>query len=169
MANPSIRPSRTHYVWTCIALFLLTGALSFFAFPVVSKMVRSYSWPAVDVVVTDHAVRHYRKRGNMFDYEGHVQFRYMLDTKQYVSSRLNVSPGYYSALSEDEAWIFLRTKYPTGSQKKAYVDPHNPSYAILEKGISDSLFFLLLVMILLMPLGALLGLIVGTRSSVFKA
>ncbi len=167
MLDITKRPSRKQYIGICIGILVISGTLSIFALPVVSKMIWSYAWQAVPAMVQDHAIECRHRRRNIFSCSGTVQYRYTLGSEEYVSSRLNVSPSYHKAIFQSEALAYLQAHYPIGSTTKAYVHPNNPSYAVLERGISDPLFFLLLSIVTLMPIGAILGLIFGTRSSVF--
>ncbi len=162
------RPSRKLYIQICTAMLVISGVLSIVAFPLVRNMIWSYAWQAVPATVQDHLVDCTYRYKSIFRCRGFVEYRYAIDSREYVSSHFSVYPGYHEAIFEGEAGAYLQAYYPIGSITKAYVQPNDPSYAVLERGISNPLFFLTLCIILLMPVGAILGLIFGTRSSVFK-
>ena len=77
----------------------------------------------------------------MFDVYGTVYYRYLYGGQEFVSSRLNVSPGSYTSFTEWDSQAYMERNYPVGSVVTAYVHPKNPAYAILEPGISNPLFF----------------------------
>ena len=168
MSNPPARPSLRNYVLMCIALGLIGGALLPFTFTIASNMVGSYFWDTVPATVESHAIECRSRRRNIFDCHLRVRFRYAVEGKPFASDRVNVWSGVHKAVFESEARANAEAYYPIGSVKKAYVHPRDPSYAVLEPGISDPLFFLLLCILILLPVGAVLGLVFGTRSKVFK-
>ncbi len=89
----------------------------------------AYSWPATDATITHSAVEVDADGTHRFE----VRYRYTVDNRGYTSSSYD-DPAGGSHTSEDRASLErLAAKYPVGAACTAYVQPSDPSRAILAR------------------------------------
>lgn len=126
------------------AVFLLAGLgfLMFFLVPAV-KVVKALSWEEVPCTILDSEVAsHSDSDGTTYSVE--VRYSYQVDWVEYTSNRYEFMGGSSSGY-EGKAEVVER--YPPGSQATCWVDPEDPTEAVLYRGFTWPYLFALLPLV----------------------
>lgn len=113
-----------------LALVVPCVALPFFL-----RAKESVHWPTVEGVVTVSRIDvGYTKQ--VKGYYGVIQYRYRVGSTDYTGTRLSFNGVH---LSVKGPWRRVLDTYPVGKTVKAYYDPKQPSFAVLEPGLTHRL------------------------------
>ena len=166
------KPSLKTYIVTCVILLVISGGLLPWTLSIAYNMTSSYFWETVPAMVTNHrmeksqgSVRH---ANPLARYQTYVEYTYTYNSQEFTSERVQVFPTFHGTAYENQGWRYAQAHYPIGSTVSAYIHPKNPSYSVLEPGVSHWLAFLCLCILIAMPIMAIGGLLFGTRSKVFR-
>lgn len=127
------------------ALFLFAGLgvfIPFFALPA-WRTVEARSWVATPCTILHSEVRAH-PGDDSTTYSVDVLYAYRVGGREVKSSRYNFSAGSTSGLEAKQKVI---ARYPEGSAAICYVDPADPTRAVLERGLSRDLWIGLLPLI----------------------
>ncbi len=114
-----------YFVIGLVGVFLLAGGIRLHA-----RARASERWPRVEgKVITSEPVGY---RGEKY---AHVEFEYSARGKTYTSNRLGVVGSDAGSFFDPRASTIL-TRYPLSTPVSVSYDPDNPSFAVLEPGLS---------------------------------
>lgn len=136
-------------LWFIAALFLISGlVLLGFALAHLWRARQSQSWPAVEALVSSVGVANEIGEGVSFRPE--VRFSYSFGGQVYESTRVRV--GW--SMSATQHWAAsLVARYPKGSRVSAAVDPQEPAFCVLERGVHGFLWVSLAFSVPFMAVG----------------
>jgi len=126
-------------------VFFAAGAgFLWFAFgPGVITAVRSQTWPAATCTILSSEVKsHHSSDGNTHSVA--ISYRYEFNGRTYESDRYD---GLKFSSSGRSGKVKLAGRYPVGAQRTCYVNPANPSEAVLYRGLTWNYLFALIPMI----------------------
>ncbi len=113
-----------------------------------SKARASAGWPSTTGKVTSSQVRVDTSTDNegstSTSYVPAIQYEYAVNKTQYTSSRRTVGSGQMGYGSRNRANAIVE-QYPAGKSVSVYYDPKNPKYAVLQTGVSSSVYVWLLM------------------------
>ena len=142
-------------------IFLLAG-LGFFAIVAVPawRNLRARAWAEVPCEVLESRVAtHDGDDGDTYSVE--VRYRYHLDGREQVSDRYDFFPGSTSGY-ESKARVVERL--PTGTRTVCFVDPDDPSEAVLNRSFTAEYLFGLLPLVFVgVGAGGIVMTLVGAR------
>jgi hypothetical protein len=143
------------------ALFMLIGLAIFYFISIrpLSGIFSARQWPAVQCRVLSSEVRTHRgNKGNT--YSINILYSYVFNDREYKSSRydfMGMSSSGYAAKRT------IVDRYPRGSTALCYVNPQDPTQAVLQRGFTPVLW------VGLFPLVFVLCGLLGIVSTVRKA
>ncbi len=147
------------------ALFALAGfgfLIPFFILPVI-RIIGAQDWPAVPCTILHGKVRsHSDSDGTTYSID--ILYEYEMDGRTYKSDRYNFMTGSSSGRrgKQDIVDIYLRAENPV-----CYVNPEDPSQAVLNRGPSLTMLFGLIPLVfVLVGVGGMIGV---TRAARRKA
>lgn len=140
-----------------IILASLAGLfLSIYATNSAVNAYKSKSWPTVEgTIITSEVVRHSK-------YESHVIYTYSVDTLDFSSEKISLTPTAQYKYKEGAAKV--TNKYPVNTKVKVYYDPNRFDFALLEPGIKGVHIFMFLLGLIIF-LAPLIGLRYTLRNS----
>jgi uncharacterized protein DUF3592 len=143
----------------CMVLFFLVffvagaAVLWFLTLRPVSRVVAAQMWPAVPcLVVESHVDESSDSDGTTYKAVIHTSYTY--EGRQYTSNRYDFVDVYSSGYDGKKAVV---DQYPAGAQTTCYVNPADPSEAVLKRGFSARYLVGLVGLIFLLP--GLIGMI----------
>ncbi len=148
--------------WGCVlgpALFLVVGLgfLAIFAFPA-SKVIQARSWRPLDCeILASSVAAHSGDDG--YTYSVEVTYRYTFDGVEYTGSRYKFLGG---SSSGHEGKQKVVDSLPPGHVTSCWVDPSDPTEAVLDRGLSWEYAFAILPLVFV-TVGAV-GLILALRA-----
>jgi hypothetical protein len=151
------------------SMFFLAGALVlFFVFlPLVFKISKAKSWPAVPCTIVHSGVSSHSGSKGGTTYAIEVLYSYQFNGKKYVSSRYEFMTG--SSSGRDSKQDIVQT-LPTGKKTVCYVDPTDPEYAVLNRGFSSPVLFGLIPLVfMIVGAAGLSGMIRGVGNKPLPA
>jgi hypothetical protein len=116
------------------ALFTLVGLVVFFFFSLRMgwQVLSARNWPAVTCAVLSSEVRSHRgDHGSTYSVD--ILYSYHIDGREYKANRYGFMGGSSSGYSGKQAIV---SRYPPGTQTACYVDPNDPTNAVLERGFT---------------------------------
>jgi hypothetical protein len=128
----------------CLFFFLLGSGFLYLSFlgPLV-KIVGARDWPAVPCVVISSIVdASHDSHGST--YSVNILYRYELQARQYESNTYDFVGGSSSGYDGKRAVV---DQHPPGSQAVCYVNPGNPTEAVLNRGLSAMMLWGLLALV----------------------
>jgi hypothetical protein len=143
------------------ALFTIVGLGMFYGIAVRTSLLvlRARNWPAVTCTVLSSQVRtHHGNHGSTYSVD--VLYAYRVNGREYKANRYDFMGGSSSGYAGKQA---ITRRYPPGAQVICYVDPADPTQAVLERGLTP---IMLLGLIPLLFIGA--G-VFGLRSMLRKS
>ena len=119
----------------------------------------STSWPTAPGQVVSAAVQHSRGRADPSRVgtptaSAAVTYVYDVGGESYEGATISYGAFYSSTIGDDTATYLLR--YRPGALVNVHYDPANPAEAVLEPGLTGSMFVLLAIGILLATIGLVL-------------
>jgi hypothetical protein len=115
-----------------LSIFFAAGCAFFIFFGLdYLKTVKTYAWDKTPCTIIQSSVA---SEGGENPYKFKVEYEYTVDGKKYTSSASRRTKQGFSEFTKAQK---LANKYPAASPAQCYVDPTNPSEAILQH---DSLF-----------------------------
>ena len=120
-------------------VFLLMGCgflYGLFLRPV-SKILVASRWPAVPCVVISSEVRSHDSDDGT-TYSVNILYRYEFNGREFKSNRYHFMGGSSSGYSGKQAVV---SRHPPGSSSTCYVNPGDPTEAVLERGFTPDLWF----------------------------
>lgn len=105
------------------------------------------SWNAVEATVVSSRVRSHS--GDSTTYSPDILYRYTVDDREYCSNRYDFMGGYGGSYARKKA---VADRYPPGSHFTAYVNPADPTDAVIERRFTGEML-VLLVPLLFMAAG----------------
>lgn len=132
-----LQPKRTTQTlsrWGMILLFsvfLLVGLVAgwFLLVQPVRRVWEAREWPAVRCTVVSSRVRSHDGRDST-TYSVHIVYRYTVNGRAYQSDRYDFMVGSSSGYEGKQAIV---NRYPPGKEAICYVNPRDPSDAVLER------------------------------------
>ncbi len=150
-----------------LILFLSAGLLIFIEFFLdpISKVVQSLRWERVPCTIlvsrVDETVQPKKlpETPPTSAFKANVSFRYTSGGKQRTSSRLYFIKADSDTRADIQAIV---NRYQVGTSHHCYVDPADPSFAVLERGFKPVLLIAIVpVLMIITGLGGLLAISVG--------
>ena len=135
--------------------FLLGSTLLYFMFVTpLMNMRAAQAWPAVPAVVQEsEVVTHHDSDGNTYSIR--IVYTYEVDEVSYTSERYDFRVGSSSGRSSKQSVV---SQYPPGKRTTAYVNPADPTQAVLYRGVpGDTWFGLIPLLFMFVGLGGMLG------------
>lgn len=126
-------------------VFALLGgtALGIWALPTAQRAIASRSWIETPCVILDGQVRrHDGDKGTTYSVD--ISYRYSIGGEEYHSNAYRVSRSSSSGYATKAAIV---RAYPVGSAQVCYVNPEDPTDAILVRGMGLEWFFMLIPLI----------------------
>ena len=99
---------------------------------------RSKKWPSVAGVVVNARLETLSNR-QLREYRPEISYTYTLNSTEFTSSRVTFGDFLYSSFARGASQRRV-AKYPVGSTVCVFYDPGDPREAVLEPGITWSLF-----------------------------
>lgn len=136
-----------------VGSLVLGAGISLWGLPQMRAALATKSWPATPGKVISSTIE---AHGSDEDatYYNRISYSYEVDGVAYTSNRIRTGPE-APAWSQASAMI-IAGKYAEGMPVKVSYDPNDPSFAILEPGISGESIIGLVVGLFLLALGLLL-------------
>ena len=120
-----------------LLFFLMGAAFFYFAFGKgVVKLYQARDWTPTPCTILSSEVQ---SHGDTYSIE--VRFSYSVNDKSYESNRYDFVEG--SSSGYDSKAKVVRS-IPPGSRTTCYVNPQNPSDAVLERGFTSDMYFALI-------------------------
>ena len=117
-----------------LSLFCLVGIGigTFLSFLPINRVIQSRSWRAASCeVLSSRVVR------NDDTFRPDIQYRYHVDDRPYTGTRYNFTPGSDNT-SNYQAVV---DRYPPGRQFECYVNPADPTQAVISRELTFGYFF----------------------------
>lgn len=115
---------------------------------------RILSWPEIECRILENSFSAEKDENGGNKYCLEIKYRYVYEGQKYESNILNrhsdEGPSFYT---DDERPKELLNKYNSGSLAQCFVNPDDPSYALLERSKSD--YFILPFLIIPLILGSI--------------
>lgn len=153
----SAKSSKKNPIIVIIIIFVVFSivgiAISYFLIiQPVSKSVAAKKWDSVPCkIISSNLREHYNDDGKTYSVD--IQYSYKYKNKEYTSSKYNFLGGSTSLYNTQ---IKILKKYPAGSENICYVNPDNPSEAVLNRGIPKMVYigigiiiFLIFILVLI--------------------
>ncbi len=129
-----------------LAIFLFAAAgLYFISVKRVVQVVDARDWPQIPCVVVSSSVS--SSGGEGTHYSAHVFYDYEVEGKRYQSSRYGFFPFSFGRPSRAQEIV---NRFPAGRRTVCYVNPDNPSEAVINRGLSSELWWGLIPLVLLL-------------------
>ena len=151
LAGKKRRNNAVSYLFLALffTVFFALGSIAFWSIflkPVLNVQ-KAKHWPTVPCSIISSEVKtHSSSDGNTYSIE--IQFNYEYKGRVYTSRTYSFSAGSSSGYKSKRAVV---DKYPQGRKTQCYVNPNNPSIAVLNRGITSSirmgLFTLIFVLV----------------------
>lgn len=101
--------------------------------------MESNQWPAVAGIVDYSGIDSFRDgapyTGSFPMYFPNITFSYSIQGEKYTSSRISIDPKDYEMSDEAEVRKIVEG-FRAGAAQEVYVNPRNPKYAVIFKGMS---------------------------------
>ncbi len=121
-------------------VFLVMGlgfAVFFFVLPGL-KLLDAQDWPGVSAtVLSSEVVENYSSDGSTYKID--IRFAYHVNGQRYTSDTYDFFSSMSSSGSKNKTAIVRR--YPVGQTTTAYVNPSDPTVAVLSRGWSNAIWF----------------------------
>lgn len=117
-----------------LSVFCLVGIGigTYLSFLPINRAIQSRSWRAASCeVLSSRVVR------NDDTFRPDIQYRYFVDDRPYTGTRYNFTPG-SDNISDYQAVV---ARYPPGRQFECYVDPADPTQAVISRELTFGYFF----------------------------
>lgn len=118
------------------SVFLLAGLVFFgvlFVRPVL-KIMQAKNWLEVPCTILSSEVRSYRDSDGNTQHRADIFYRYTFEGEEFRSNQHQ-----FLAMSGDESSRSATQRYPAGSEAVCYVNPNDPSEAVLEREFTTGL------------------------------
>ncbi|MGB4270391.1 MAG: DUF3592 domain-containing protein [Spirochaetota bacterium] len=127
-----------------VLFFLIFGLVVTLAgIKMINEAKESLSWPHTEgVIVTSHMDKRYVK-GQGYQHFANITYEFEVGGEKYRGSQIS----FKNLDIPDEELLRL---YPLGKKVKVYYDPDDPSYSLLEPGISIQTYTALFIGIVLL-------------------
>ena len=122
------------------AVFFLIGfAILYFAFlPALTKSLQSRNWPETPCTVISSHIRSYSGSKNGTTYSVDILYAYRVGGRDYRSNR---SDFFNTSSSGYQGKAAIVRAHPPGSKMVCYVNPNDPSDAVLRRGLGWGMLF----------------------------
>lgn len=143
--SPAVSRSMTKAHWLFGAIFTLVGLGTFIAWslPMWTTAASSSRWIETPCVIISSRVKSH-PGDDTPTYSVAISYRYTFGATEYRSDRFNVVGGSSSGSAGKKEIV---SHYPQGSTQICYVNPAQPSEALLQRGFSWGLLFGLLPLV----------------------
>jgi hypothetical protein len=138
-------PGKSRWVWIPLySLFLLAGAAGFYFVSVrpAFKMAGARGWPAVPCVVISSELKSHGSTCSI-----NILYSYEFKGRVFKSNAYDLMGGSSSGYDEKEAVV---GRHPPDSKTVCYVNPDEPTEAVLERGFSPVMFWGVIPLIFLL-------------------
>ncbi len=137
------------------SIFLLAGSAGtyfFFVQPLL-QVSAARNWQTVPcVIISSEVEEHADNDGSTYSVK--ITYKYEIDGQEFQSDRYKFMGGSSSGRAGKQAVV---DQYPAGEESKCFVDPNDPSEAVLERGLTaDMLFGLIPLVFVMVGAGGLL-------------
>ncbi len=151
----------------CLAVFFLIFAIAggamlyFFTIRPLWGVAASGDWMETPCVVLSSEVGvHDGDDGDTYSID--IRYEYTVGGRKYVGDRYSFMSGFSSSGRSGKAAVVRQ--YPAGAQRVCYVDPDNPESAVLNRGLTASMWWGLFPLpFLLVGVGGLIFVLRGKR------
>ena len=126
----------------------------------VRRIQAAQTWPAVECVVVSSRVDHHRSGKGGTTYSANILYAYRIQNHEFTSNQYDFMGGSSSGYDGKAAIV---QRYPPGRKAICYVNPQDPTDAVLERGFVPSMWFGLIPLVFVL-VGAM-GMICGIRSA----
>jgi hypothetical protein len=117
---------------------------SFFCYALITNGIKTYriqSWPEVECEIIDSKLNAVKNENGEDEYRFEVKYKYVFGGHEYESNILDLhvdkGPVFYK---DDEQPKKLLKKFKIGNITRCFVNPKEPSYALLERSKTDYIF-----------------------------
>jgi Protein of unknown function (DUF3592) len=154
-----------HMGYFMCSIFLLMGTLFFYLFflrPVI-HIRQAARWPEVPcVIIASQVDSHRGNKGTT--YSVNILYRYKMAGREYKANRYDFMGGSSSGSSGKQTIV---NQHPPGSETVCYVNPADPTDAVLQRGFTNDMWFGL-IPLLFMAVG-IFGLVMTHRKNINRA
>ncbi|MCX8038738.1 MAG: DUF3592 domain-containing protein, partial [Candidatus Sumerlaeia bacterium] len=130
-----------------LLFFFVGSTMTFVVAREAYRNARSHSWPTVECEILSSGVHDV---GGEDPYQIQIAYRYTYDGEQYTSERYSFGGARYSSYNKAQR---LADRFPAGGKARCYVNPENPTEAILQPQ-SPMVGFVCLFTVLFAVIGA---------------
>ncbi|MDB6015773.1 MAG: hypothetical protein JWR19_262 [Pedosphaera sp.] len=134
ISNRAIASNGQRFMFVFFMIFLLVGCGAFYGIFIrpVWSIQRAKQWPVVPCVVISSEVQsHSGDKGTT--YSINILYRYEFNGREFKANRYDFMGGSSSGYAGKQAVV---NKYPPGRQAICYVNPDEPTEAVLERGFT---------------------------------
>ncbi len=144
----SDRASPPRHLWLAVvffSFFFLIGSAALYAFSLrpALKILSAKSWPAVPCVVISSEVK-YHSGSHGGTYSVNTFYTYEINGREFKSNTYDFAGGSSSGYEGKQAVV---ARYPRGKETVCYVNPDDPTDAVLERGFVPIMWFGLLALL----------------------
>jgi hypothetical protein len=160
------RSSAWGTIVSCLVLVALSGAAFFlFFYPVILNVQKARSWQTAECQILESRIvtHEARSRGTSrhgTTYSVHIRYKYEINGHAHISERYSFMNGGSDSTIKGKRAIIA--KYRAGTSASCFVDPYDPSSAVLFRGYPKMMWFVLIP--LLLAAVGLRGIIKASRS-----
>ncbi|HPN84910.1 MAG TPA: DUF3592 domain-containing protein [Victivallales bacterium] len=135
-------------------IFIASGIFAtFFLYKTISFVAESRNWPFVEGIIKVSSVQFEDRVGQKGMYSAEIMYEYAVDGKIYNSNKISALKS--SSTSPNEARELVN-KYPVNSKIKVYYSPADPQRSLLETGVSQAMWLLMLIGPIFLIIGLLI-------------
>jgi hypothetical protein len=122
-------------------IFLLVGSgLSWWGWNILQNAKASSSWPKVQGVVTQSAVRHKRDSDGGDSYLPEVNYEYSVKNQQHENETIKFGENSYG---DRQPAADIVARYPIGKKISVSYDPASPHKSVLEPGVTSGSYIVI--------------------------
>ncbi len=136
--SDGVRRMRNRGVGCLFAVFFLVGCgatIGLFVVPVI-RVLSARLWPAVPCRVVSSSLRSHSGEGTTYSVD--ILYRYEVGGREYQSNRYNFMGGSTSGRSGKQEIV---KRHKPGMRTVCYVDPSDPTLAVLNRGLTADMLF----------------------------
>jgi hypothetical protein len=161
MSEPAIRPAGRRVGVLFFLVFFVAGSGFFYGFFLrpLFRILSARQWPAVSCVVVSSGVRSHSDSHSSTTYSVNVLYSYEFNGREFKANRYDFMGG---SSSGSRRKYDIVSRYSPGSRTFCYVNPLDPTDAVLERGFTPVMWFGLFPLVFV--LAGLFGLVSTVRA-----
>jgi len=140
MTNPAARdlPARVWKAFLGLVLMVCGAFFCWWLFATWKKAARMDAWLPVEGQVLSSVVGTWQfNEFSSLEYEPRIRYRYEVDGRFHESGRIRRVPIRSAHMDKAQSWV---ARYPAGVPVKVWVDPADPSAAVLKRDSKAALY-----------------------------